>query len=358
MKEKITFLGIETSCDETAAAVIRENENGTADILSNVVSSQIDEHKEFGGVVPELAARAHLENIDYIINKSLKDSNVTLNKIDGIAATAGPGLIVCLTVGLNIGKSIAAFSNKPFVGVNHLEGHALSPGLENKIEFPYLLLLISGGHTQFLIVRDVNSYEQLGTTIDDALGEAFDKTAKMLDLGYPGGPNVEKFSKLGDKNYFKLPEPIINKAGCNLSFAGLKTAVLRESKKINGEEQLRYNLAASFQNTINKILYKKTEIAIKDFKEKTQTKKVRLIVAGGVAANISIRENLSVLGKKLNFETIYPNLKFCGDNAAMIAWAGIKRFKKKLTNDLDISAKSRWPLDENAPYMKGPGLKF
>ena len=358
MKEKITFLGIETSCDETAAAVIRENENGTADILSNVVSSQIDEHKEFGGVVPELAARAHLENIDYIINKSLKDSNVTLNKIDGIAATAGPGLIVCLTVGLNIGKSIAAFSNKPFVGVNHLEGHALSPGLENKIEFPYLLLLISGGHTQFLIVRDVNNYEQLGTTIDDALGEAFDKTAKMLDLGYPGGPNVEKFSKLGDKNYFKLPEPIINKAGCNLSFAGLKTAVLRESKKINGEEQLRYNLAASFQNTINKILYKKTEIAIKDFKEKTQTKKVRLIVAGGVAANISIRENLSVLGKKLNFETIYPNLKFCGDNAAMIAWAGIKRFKKKLTNNLNISARSRWPLDENAPHMKGPGLKF
>ena len=358
MREKITFLGIETSCDETAAAVIRENENGTADVLSNVVSSQINEHKEFGGIVPELAARAHLENIDYIINKSLKDSDITLNEIDGIAATAGPGLIVCLTVGLNIGKSIAAFANKPFVGVNHLEGHALSPGLENKIEFPYLLLLISGGHTQYLIVKDVNNYEQLGTTIDDALGEAFDKTAKMLKLGYPGGPNVEKFSKLGDKNYFKLPEPIINKAGCNLSFAGLKTAVLRESKKINEEDQLRYNLAASFQNTINKILYKKTEIAVKDFKEKTQTKKVRLVVAGGVAANISIRENLSSLGKKLNFETIYPNLKFCGDNAAMIAWAGIKRFKKKLTNNLNISARSRWPLDENAPYMKGPGLKF
>ena len=358
MREKITFLGIETSCDETAAAVIRENENGTADVLSNVVSSQINEHKEFGGVVPELAARAHLENIDYIINKSLKDSDITLNEIDGIAATAGPGLIVCLTVGLNIGKSIAAFANKPFIGVNHLEGHALSPGLENKIEFPYLLLLISGGHTQYLIVKDVNNYEQLGTTIDDALGEAFDKTAKMLKLGYPGGPNVEKFSKLGDKNYFKLPEPIINKAGCNLSFAGLKTAVLRESKKINEEDQLRYNLAASFQNTINKILYKKTEIAIKDFKDKTQTKKVRLVVAGGVAANISIRENLSSLGKKLNFETIYPNLKFCGDNAAMIAWAGIKRFKKKLTNNLNISARSRWPLDENAPYMKGPGLKF
>ena len=358
MNKKITFLGIETSCDETAAAVIRENEKGTADILSNVVSSQIEEHKEFGGVVPELAARAHLENIEFIIDKALKDSKISLKEIDGIAATAGPGLIVCLTVGLNIGKSIAAFSNKPFIGVNHLEGHALSPGLENKIKFPYLLLLISGGHTQYLIVRDVNHYEQLGTTIDDALGEAFDKTAKMLDLGYPGGPAVEKFSKLGEKNYFKLPEPIINKAGCNLSFAGLKTAVLRESKKINGDEKLKYNLAASFQSTINKILYKKTKIAIQEFKNKTKEKKVELIVAGGVAANKSIRENLTALSKEMDFKAIYPDLKFCGDNAAMIAWAGIKRFKKNLIDNIDISAKSRWPLDSNAPYMKGPGLKL
>jgi len=358
MREKITFLGIETSCDETAAAVIRENENGTADILSNVVSSQIDEHKKFGGVVPELAARAHLENIEFIIDKSLRDAKTTLNEIDGIAATAGPGLIVCLTVGLNIGKSIAAFSKKPFIGVNHLEGHALSPGLENKIEFPYLLLLISGGHTQYLIVKDVNQYEQLGTTIDDALGEAFDKTAKMLNLGYPGGPNVEKFSKLGDKNYFKLPEPIINKAGCNLSFAGLKTAVLRESKKINEDDKMKYNLAASFQNTINKILFKKTKVAIEAFKEKTKKKEVKFIVAGGVAANKSIRENLSNLAKEMNCTAIYPDLKFCGDNAAMIAWAGIKRFKKNLIDKIDISAKSRWPLDSTAPYMKGPGLKL
>ena len=358
MREKITFLGIETSCDETAAAVIRENEKGTADVLSNVVSSQIAEHKKFGGVVPELAARAHLENIEFIINKSLKNAKISLNDIDGIAATAGPGLIVCLTVGLNIGKSIAAFSNKPFIGVNHLEGHALSPGLEKKIEFPYLLLLISGGHTQYLIVKDVNEYEQLGTTIDDALGEAFDKTAKMLGLGYPGGPVVEKFSKLGNKNYFKLPEPIINKAGCNLSFAGLKTAVLRESKKINGDDKMSYNLAASFQNTINKILFKKTKVAIKAFKEKTKKKEVQLIVAGGVAANKSIRENLSNLAKEMNCKTVYPDLKFCGDNAAMIAWAGIKRFKKNLIDKIDISAKSRWPLDSSAPYMKGPGLKL
>jgi N6-L-threonylcarbamoyladenine synthase len=358
MTKKITFLGIETSCDETAAAVIRENDNGTADILSNIVSSQIEEHKKFGGVVPELAARAHLENIEYIINVALKKSKITIEEVDGIAATAGPGLIVCLTVGLNIGKSLAAFSNKPFIGVNHLEGHALSPGLQEKIEFPYLLLLISGGHTQFLIVKDVNKYEQLGTTIDDALGEAFDKTAKMLDLGYPGGPNVEKFAKLGDKESFKLPEPIINRAGCNLSFAGLKTAVLRISEKINGKTELRYNLAASFQNTINKILYKKTKVAVEMFREKTKKENFQLIVAGGVAANKSIRKNLSSLSKDMNFKTTYPDIKFCGDNAAMIAWAGIQRFKKKLIDDVNVTAKSRWPLDKQAPYMKGPGLKL
>ena len=358
MTKNITFLGIETSCDETAAAVIRENDEGTADILSNIVSSQIEEHKKFGGVVPELAARAHLENIEYIIDAALKESGTTINEIDGVAATAGPGLIVCLTVGLNIGKSIAAFSNKPLIGVNHLEGHALSPGLNEKIKFPYLLLLISGGHSQYLIVKDINEYTQLGTTIDDALGEAFDKTAKMLDLGYPGGPNVEKFSKEGDENFYKLPEPIINKAGCNLSFAGLKTAVLRESKKINGDVKLKYNLAASFQKTINKILYKKTKIAVEMFKEKTKKENFQLIVAGGVAANKTIRENLTQLSNEMNFEIIYPDLKFCGDNASMIAWAGIQRFKKDLIDDLNITAKSRWPLDKEAPYMKGPGLKL
>ena len=358
MKKKLIFLGIETSCDETAAAVIQENNNSTANILSSIVSSQIKEHEKFGGVVPEIAARSHVENIDFIINKALAKSKVSIEDIDGVAATAGPGLMVCLNVGLNIGKSIAAFANKPFIAVNHLEGHALSPGLENKIQFPYLLLLISGGHSQYLIVKDVDYYEQLGTTIDDALGEAFDKTAKMLVLGYPGGPNIEKFSKLGDKNYFDLPKPIINRAGCNLSFAGLKTAVLRESKKIKGNKILKYNLAASFQNTINKILYRKTKVAVDLFKKKTKSKKVQLIVAGGVAANKSIRENLSTLAKEMNFKTIYPDLKFCGDNAAMIAWVGIKRFKKNMINKLNISARSRWPLDKNAPYMKGPGLKL
>ena len=358
MAKKITFLGIETSCDETAAAVIRENDKGTADILSNIVSSQIEEHKKFGGVVPELAARAHLENIEYIIDTALKESKISIDELDGVAATAGPGLIVCLTVGLNIGKSIAAFSNKPFFGVNHLEGHALSPGLEKKIKFPYLLLLISGGHTQFLMVKDVNEYEQLGTTIDDALGEAFDKTAKMLDLGYPGGPSVEKFAKLGDENFFKLPEPIINKAGCNLSFAGLKTAVLRESKKINGEEKLKYNLAASFQNTINKILYKKTKVAVEMFRDKTKKDDFQLIVAGGVAANKKIRSMLINLCKEKNYESIFPPIELCGDNAAMIGMVGLEKFKLKQFNHLNYPVKPRWPLDESANFLKGAGVKF
>ena len=359
MKKNITFLGIETSCDETAAAVIQENTDGSAKILSNVVSSQIKEHEKFGGVVPELAARSHVENIEFIVNKALDESNLTIADMDGVAATAGPGLIVCLTVGLNVGKSIAAFANKPFVAINHLEGHALSPGLETKIEFPYLLLLISGGHSQYLIVKDINNYEQLGTTIDDALGEAFDKTAKMLDLGYPGGPNIEKFSKLGDKTFYKLPQPIINKGGCNLSFAGLKTAVLRESKNINGDQQLKYNLAASFQHTVNKILEKKTKEAMNQFKVKTSLEeKMPFIIAGGVAANQSIRESLTKVCKEMNFIPMFPNLKFCDDNAAMIAWAGIKRYKKKLIDNLDFVAKSRWPLDPHAKYLKGPGLKL
>ncbi|MEK9918630.1 MAG: tRNA (adenosine(37)-N6)-threonylcarbamoyltransferase complex transferase subunit TsaD [Pelagibacteraceae bacterium] len=359
MKKNIKFLGIETSCDETAAAVIQENEDGSAKILSNVVSSQIKEHEKFGGVVPELAARAHIENIDFIIKKALTDSKSEISELDGIAATAGPGLIVCLTVGLNVGKSIAAFGNKPFVAVNHLEGHALSPGLEHKMSFPYLLLLISGGHSQYLIVKDINEYEQLGTTIDDALGEAFDKTAKILNLGYPGGPNVEKFAKLGDEKYFKLPEPIINRAGCNLSFAGLKTAVLREAKKINNDEKLKYNLAASFQYTINQILKKKTKEAMKQFKEKIPSKnKIPFIVAGGVAANQSIRKTLTEVCEEMNFVPQFPNIKFCGDNAAMIAWAGIQKFKKNQTDKLDIEARSRWPLDPNAKYLKGPGLKL
>ena len=292
MKKQLIFLGIETSCDETAAAVVRENYSGNGEILSNVVSSQIEEHKEFGGVVPEIAARAHVEKIDFIINKALKESKININDIDGIAATAGPGLIVCLTVGLSAAKAIAASLGKPLIAVNHLEGHALSPKLIKKIKFPYLFLLISGGHTQFLEVRGVNNYVRLGTTIDDAVGEAFDKTAKLLGIEFPGGPKIEEFAKKGNENHFILPKPIIHKGGCNLSFAGLKTAVLKISKKIKNKEE-KYHLAASFQKTIEDILCEKSKFAMNLFKENYNNKKNTFVIAGGVASNNKIRKKIN-----------------------------------------------------------------
>ena len=357
MKENLTFLGIETSCDETAASIVREKSNGTGEILSNVVSSQINEHKEFGGVVPEIAARAHVEKIEFIIKKAIKESNFDLNNISGISATAGPGLIVCLNVGLNAGKAIAGSLKKPFIAVNHLEGHALSPKINKKINFPYLLLLISGGHTQFLEVNGVNKYRRLGTTIDDALGEAFDKTAKLLGIEFPGGPMIEQWAKKGDKNYFKLPKPILKKGGCNLSFAGLKTAVLRTSKQLKNQKE-KYNLAASFQKTVNEILYEKTKIAMQEFlKDKKKIKKT-FVIAGGVAANLKIRENLTKLAKEKKFSSIFPPTNLCSDNAAMIAWAGIERYKLKLIDNLEFPSKGRWPLDDSAPFLKGPGLKL
>ena len=357
MKEKLTFLGIETSCDETAASVVREKADGTGEILSNIVSSQIQEHKEFGGVVPEIAARAHVEKIDFIIKKALKESNLNYNKISGISATAGPGLIVCLTVGLNAGKAIAGSLKKPFVAVNHLEGHALSPKINNKIKFPYLLLLISGGHTQFLEVKGVNNYKRLGTTIDDALGEAFDKTAKLLGIEFPGGPKIEKWAEKGNENYFKLPKPILKKGGCNLSFAGLKTAVLRTSKKLKNQKE-KYHLAASFQKTINEILYEKTKKAMEEFSKDKKDIKKTFVIAGGVAANLKIRKNLNKLSNEKNFTSIFPPIDLCSDNAAMIAWAGIERYKMKLIDNLEFPSKARWPLDVSAPFLKGPGLKI
>jgi len=357
MKEKLTFLGIETSCDETAAAVVREKNDGTGEILSNIVSSQVEEHKEFGGIVPELAARAHVEKIEFIVQKAIKESNLNLENIDGVAATAGPGLIVCLTVGLNTGKAIAGSLKKIFVAVNHLEGHALSPRINKKIEFPYLLLLISGGHTQFLQVNGINNYKRLGTTIDDALGEAFDKTAKLLGIEFPGGPKIEEFAKKGNENYFILPKPIIHKGGCNLSFAGLKTAVLKISKKIKNNEE-KYHLAASFQKTIEDILSEKSKFAMNLFKKKHNNKKKVFVIAGGVASNNKIRQKLIDLSVKNNFEPIFPPKNLCSDNAAMIAWAGIERFKLGFSNKLDFPAKARWPLDEKAPFLKGAGIKL
>ena len=307
--------------------------------------------------MPEIAARAHVEKIELIIKKAIKESNLNFNKINGISATAGPGLIVCLTVGLNTGKAIAGSLKKPFIAVNHLEGHALSPKINNKIKFPYLLLLISGGHTQFLEVKGVNNYKRLGTTIDDALGEAFDKTAKLLGIKFPGGPKIEEWAKKGDENYFKLPKPILKKGGCNLSFAGLKTAVLRISKELKNQKE-KYNLAASFQKTINEILYEKTKIAMEEFLKDKKNSEKTFVIAGGVAANLKIRENLIKLSKEKKFSSIFPPINLCSDNAAMIAWAGIERYKINLIDNLEFSSRARWPLDSSAPFLKGPGIKI
>mgnify|MGYP000683928044 FL=1 len=357
MNKKPIILGIESSCDETAASIITENEQGMPTILSSIVSSQVDVHKEFGGVVPELAARSHMEKIDLITKKAFDKSGVKMEDLDAIAATAGPGLMVCLSVGLSFGKAMASSLNKPFIAVNHLEGHALSPKLNSELNYPYLLLLISGGHTQFLSVQGLGNYKRLGTTIDDAVGEAFDKTAKLLGIEFPGGPQIEIYAKKGDPNKYELPKPIFHKGGCNLSFAGLKTAVLKISKQIKTEQE-KYDLAASFQKTIEEILYKKSKIAFEEFKKMNTTIKNKFVVAGGVAANKRIREVLTNLCKEEEFEAIFPPINLCGDNAAMIAMVGLEKFKLKQFSELDSPAKPRWPLDADAAFLKGAGVKL
>jgi N6-L-threonylcarbamoyladenine synthase len=357
MNKKPLILGIESSCDETASSIITENEAGDPIILSNIISSQVDVHKEFGGVVPELAARSHVEKIDWIVDKAIKESGTKKDDIDAVASTAGPGLIVCLSVGLSFGKAFASSINKPFIAINHLEGHALSPKLNSKINYPYLLLLISGGHTQFLSVNGLGSYKRLGTTIDDALGEAFDKTAKLLGIEFPGGPQIEKFAIKGDPNKYELPKPIFNKGGCNLSFSGLKTAILKIVKNIKTDQE-KFDLAASFQKTIEEILKKKTEIAFKEFKKINNIKINNFVVAGGVAANKKIRKMLISLCEKENFNPIFPPIDLCGDNAAMIAMVGLEKFKLNKFSNLDHPAIPRWPLDENAAFLKGAGVKL
>ena len=357
MSKKPYILGIESSCDETAASIVSINKQNNPIILSNVVSSQIDVHKEFGGVVPELAARSHVEKIDWIVKKAINDSGIKINDIDAIASTAGPGLIVCLSVGLTFGKALAACLNKPFIAVNHLEGHALSPKLNSELNYPYLLLLISGGHSQYLSVRNLNDYKRLGTTIDDALGEAFDKTAKLLGIEFPGGPQIEHLAKKGNPNKYDLPKPIFNKGGCNLSFAGLKTAILRITKEIKTDQE-KFDLAASFQKTVIDILYKKTIIAFDEFEKQIKPKEKNFVVAGGVAANKEIRRMLTNLSKDKKYEPIFPPIELCGDNAAMIAMVGLEKFKLKQFDNLDHPAKPRWPLDEKAAFLKGAGVKL
>ena len=357
MKKNTIILGIETSCDETAAAILEENNEGKPNLLSNIVSSQEEVHKKFGGVVPEFAARSHINKIDLIVNKAIKESGKKLEDIDAIAVTAGPGLIVCLSVGLNFAKALAMSLKKPFIAVNHLEGHALSPRIITDLKYPYLLLLISGGHTQYLVVKNLGKYIRLGTTIDDALGEAFDKTAKLLGIKFPGGPFIEKYAIKGNQNRFILPKPIINRGGCNLSFAGLKTAVLKISKTLTNKKD-KYDLAASFQKTIEEILYKKTKIAFNEFKKISSKKNSPFVIAGGVAANKKIRNLLEKLSLKENFRPIFPPQNLCGDNAAMIAMVGLEKFKLKKFSKLNHPAKPRWPLDEKAIFLKGAGVKL
>jgi len=357
MSKKPFILGIESSCDETAASIISENDQGSPIVLSNIVSSQSNIHKEFGGVVPELAARSHIEKIDWIVQKAIDDSGIKINEIDAVASTAGPGLIVCLSVGLSFGKALAASLNKPFIAVNHLEGHALSPKLNSKLNYPYLLLLISGGHSQYLSVKNLSEYKRLGTTIDDAVGEAFDKTAKLLGIEFPGGPQIEVLAKKGNSNRYDLPKPIFNRGGCNLSFAGLKTAILKISKQINTEQE-KFDLAASFQKTVVEILHKKTKLAFIEFEKQIKPKEKKFVIAGGVAANKEIRNMLTNLCKEKKYIPIFPPIELCSDNAAMIAMVGLEKFKLKQFNNLDYPAKPRWQLDEEATFLKGAGVKL
>ena len=357
MSKKPLILGIESSCDETAASIITENDQGIPLILSNIISSQVEVHKEFGGVVPELAARAHIEKIDWIVQKAINASGKKIEDIDAIASTAGPGLIVCLSVGLSFGKAFALSLNKPFIAVNHLEGHALSPKINSELNYPYLLLLISGGHSQFLNVQGLGKYKRLGTTIDDALGEAFDKTAKLLGIDFPGGPQIEILAKKGDPNKYDLPKPIFNKGGCNLSFAGLKTTILKITKDIKTDQE-KFDLAASFQKTIEEILRKKTKIAFSEFEKQVNQKEKIFVVAGGVAANKKIRSMLINLCNEKKYKSIFPPKELCGDNAAMIAMVGLEKFKLKQFNNLDHPAKPRWSLDEDAKFLKGAGVKL
>ena len=314
-------------------------------------------HKEFGGVVPELAARSHMEKIDWIVLKAINKSGRKVEEIDAVASTAGPGLIVCLSVGLSFGKAFASALNKPFIAVNHLEGHALSPKLNSQLNYPYLLLLISGGHSQFLSVEGLGNYKRLGTTIDDALGEAFDKTAKLLGVEFPGGPQIEILANKGDPNKYNLPKPIFNKGGCNLSFAGLKTAILKIAKNIKTEQE-KFDLAASFQKTVEKILYQKTKVAFLEFEKNIKSNQKIFVVAGGVAANKKIRSMLINLCVEKNYQSIFPSIELCGDNAAMIAMVGLEKYKLKKFDDLDHPAKPRWPLDESAKFLKGAGVKL
>ncbi len=354
----LTVLGIETSCDETAASLVRLEADGSGKILSSVVRSQLNLHAAYGGVVPEIAARAHVELLDAAILQALAEAGLALDAIDGVAAAAGPGLIGGLIVGVTMGKAIALGRGLPFIAVNHLEAHALTAGLTDGLGFPYLLLLVSGGHTQTLIVKDVGEYQRLGTTLDDALGEAFDKAAKLLGLTYPGGPEVERLAARG-RPTIKLPRPMLGRAEPHFSLAGLKTALRHEAiAREPLSEQDIADLCASFQEAVASILADRTARAFDLYVERMGPKAQRvLVVAGGVAANRRLKTALETVAAKHGFRLIAPPPELCTDNAAMIAWTGAMRLARGLTDDLAAPARARWPLDPDAPPALGAGVK-
>lgn len=353
----LTVLGLETSCDETAASVVRLSASG-AEVLSSVIHSQIDEHAAFGGVVPEIAARSHVEMIDGVARRAMAEAGIDYAALDGVAATAGPGLVGGVMVGLSYGKAVALARDLPLIAVNHLEGHAVSARLGAETTYPFLLLLVSGGHCQLLEVRGIGDMSRLGTTIDDAAGEAFDKIAKAMGLGYPGGPALEKLAASGDGSRFDLPRALLGRKDCDFSFSGLKTAASRLAQTCETDQD-RADLADAVQKAIARQLSERTERAMLAYAEQHEAR--HFVVAGGVAANRTIRRTLEDLATKHGFSFLAPPMVYCTDNAAMIALAGAERLEKGLTSDIDVAARPRWPLDEaraNAdPVHKKTGRK-
>jgi N6-L-threonylcarbamoyladenine synthase len=349
-------LGIETSCDETAAAVVGAGASGPA-IHANLVQSQLAEHAPYGGVVPEIAARAHLEYLGDLVERALFEAEIGLAGIDAVAAAAGPGLIGGLIVGTMIGKGIAWAAQKPFLAVNHLEAHALTARLTDGLDFPYLLLLVSGGHCQLLCVEAVGRYRRLGTTLDDAAGEAFDKAAKLLGLGFPGGPAIARAAREGDPGRFPLPRPLSGRPGCDFSFSGLKTAVRRlVAERAELDPRTVADLAAAVETAICDALVDRTRNAILWFRRRHPSGKT-LVAAGGVAANTSLRQRLDALAHGTGLDFVAPPVGLCTDNAAMIAWAGLERLRLGLVDGLDAAPRPRWPLDPDAPKRPGAGVK-
>lgn len=361
MVQTLTILGLESSCDDTAAAVVRQTDGEPAQVLSSVVHGQTELHSAYGGVVPEIAARAHAEKLDICVRQALDQAGLTLGDIDAVAVTAGPGLIGGVMSGVMCAKGICAATDLPLIGVNHLAGHALTPRLTDGIAFPYLVLLVSGGHCQYLIAHGPEHFTRLGGTIDDAPGEAFDKTARLLGLPQPGGPSVEAEAQSGNPNRFRFPRPLLDRPGCDLSFSGLKTALMRMRDQIVAEKegltrQDRADLCAGFQQAVVDTLAEKTRRAIVEYLTIEPSEPV-IAVAGGVAANTAIRSALETVANGSGARFTAPPLNLCTDNAAMIAYAGIERFRLGARDGLDLTARPRWPLDQTSPAMLGGGRK-